>query len=393
MKGRKLIAEIVMVLVVMTMMASLASAVGVSPARTELSYKQGTQEFTLRILNPGAAETDIEIVPKGELQDYISSDNKIIHFNKGESEKEITLKVSLPETLSLVPGIHRAEIIISGLVPEADTAQSRVMATTEVVSYLDIKVPYPYKYAEASLYVTESQPGKQLMFSIPVCNLGNTGISSASAKITVYDLDNNVVHSVSIPSSSVSKDSCVKLSALWSYNIKNGRYRAEASVLYDGKEIPLLSSFTIGQPYIRISSVRIDDFSLGETTAVTIGVRSEWNEKLAGAYAVVTVTDPKGVVRSQTKTFSVDLDPYASSELSTFWNTAGLERGIYNITAEVFFDKGQSSSTMQYDATGIRKEQPAFVRKIASDLEIMILFALLLALTIFMLSLRRSRGR
>jgi hypothetical protein len=320
--------NVLMILLVLSLFSSSALALGITPASKKADYKEGISEFTIKILNNENKDLKLRIKPQGELAQYVKVDDDLVVMYMDEREKNLRYSLDLPKGLK--PGTRSLEIAVEEIIDDSKGTTS-VKAAPEVIHTLHIIVPYPGKYAEAKLYIPKKNVGEVLTFSIPMLNLGSEDIKKASAKIKIYENGKEVaeVHSsdVSIPSQKEGK-----LELPWTVDVKNaGLYHAVATIEYDGEKITLEDDFYIGDESIDIVNVLVEKYNLGMVARFDIYLESNWNDNLTGVFGEMVINDKDGKELTRYKTAPVDLPPFGKTKIVSYWDTAGLGIGTYDV--------------------------------------------------------------
>jgi len=114
-------------------------------------------------------------------------------------------------------------------------------------------------------------------------------------------------------------------------DVNAGVYHASVKIDYDGKRINLEKNFNVGNLFIEISKVEVNDFVLGGVARFDIYVESKWNEMIEGVYGEMIVKDKKGTIYIQSKTPAVDIPAYEKSKLQAYWDTKDVQIGLYDV--------------------------------------------------------------
>ena len=165
---------ITVALLFLMLLSSNVSAIGVSPGRTTLDFEPSL-EITqkINILNKDHKRFNAMIYVEGELKDNVILDENLIEFTEKEDKKKLGFKFRMPERIEK-PGDHWAKIFIMEMPADKDIEElqgSFVFATTAVVHQVRVKVPYPGKYAELDMVITDTEPLKPVTFYVKVHNL------------------------------------------------------------------------------------------------------------------------------------------------------------------------------------------------------------------------------
>jgi len=59
-------------------------------------------------------------------------------------------------------------------------------------------------------------------------------------------------------------------------------------------------------------------------------VESKWNKKIENVYAEMVIKDAAGNTVANVKSASVDIEPLQKETLLAYWDTEGVEKGVYD---------------------------------------------------------------
>lgn len=321
-------------------LVSTVSALGITPARKIVAYSNGQSvDMSFNIINDEMKDMDVVVYVKGDLSGYVSLRKNLVSFEQGEYQKRFSYTLNYPD-VAPPPGTH--EVIISVMELPKDTnmagEETVIKGTVAVNQQLRIKVPYPGKYMEARLFVADAEIGQPVEFTMPLFNLGDEDLNSVKAKVKIYDSDFNLIQELDTRKVSIPAKEESKLNVIWTADVKPGTYLAEATIEYDGKEIKVEESFTIGSIYVGINGIEVGEFNLGDIAKFSIFVESAWNEKIPGVFAEMQITDLSGKELTKYRTVPLDLDPLGLGKFSAFWETQGIIAGRYVMNLKLFYE-------------------------------------------------------
>ena len=266
---------------------------------------------------------------EGELSQYIALHQLLIDFNAEDSEKEFTYDYKLPEKLEK-PGSYQTQIIAQELPKEAEKEGTFIGATPAVATQLIVKVPYPGKYAEIRLDISESRVNETTTFIIPILNFGTESIQSAQAVIEILGPTNERIALIETDEKSIAAKETKELIAKWKANVNPGSYHAIATLKYDGKLARAERNFNVGNLFIDILNINIKNFQLGGVAKFEILAENKWNTKIDNVYAQFSVMDENNNEIGSFKSTSSDIEAFSKSTLIAYWDTAGIKSGFYN---------------------------------------------------------------
>lgn len=315
-------------------------ALGITPGRTTIDFESGLEkDVTFTVLNTNNEDLDISVVVQGELRDYISVSEDSFSISSEESEKRISYSINLPE--SLEPGLRTADVVV---IKHNDDVEKGTFfgANVGVATQVYVHVPYPGKYADASLNVVGPDSDGLVSFVLPVVNRGDLDIVNANAIVNIYGALNEKIDTVRTNERKVSSGERREISATWNADVNSGRYRVVATLIYDGETKTLEKEFTVGQQSLEIHNIEVNDFSLGEIAKFEILVENQWNEVAQNAFAEMYVYNDRGQVMAEVKSPSSNLPPLEKSLMILYWDTKGVRVGDYE--SELVLNFGRQSS-------------------------------------------------
>ena len=128
----------------------------------------------------------------------------------------------------------------------------------------------------------------------------------------------------------ISPGARTELSAKWSVNVNAGNYLAKVTVFYDGESKEFEKEFAVGTNVLTIESVLVHDFTLGEIAKLQILVENRWSQELKGVFANLLVYNKESEIMADVKSAADDIPALSRKELIAYWDTVGVEEGIYN---------------------------------------------------------------
>ncbi|NIO20641.1 MAG: hypothetical protein GTN76_07855 [Candidatus Aenigmarchaeota archaeon] len=307
--------------------------IGVTPGRKTVDFEPNLfQKVNFDILNNDHKAFNALVYVEGDLKDYVTLEKNLVEFKESDNSKPFTYTVRLPERIDK-PGEHWGKIVVMELPPgmEAEEIEGQfVIATTAVIHQLLVKVPYPGKYAEMDLSIAEAQPSETVNFFVKVYNLGTQNIGRAKATVEIKGPTNEVIATIETDEISIKSKERKDLAAYWKADVNPGVYHAVATLDYDGNLARKEDNFYVGNLFVEVKEVTVKGFRLGGVAKFNILVESKWNEKIENVYAEMIITDPKGDVVTSFKSASVDIEPLQKETLLAYWDTVGVEKGVYD---------------------------------------------------------------
>lgn len=320
-----------LVIIALVLSASNVLALGITPGRTTFNFeKDGISTGNVVVINSDDRETNVAVVIQGELSKYINLSESSFKMAVG-SEKQMIFTLNMPDYLS--PGMHTAKIVAVQEAGNLLGGGTVVGSSIGVVSEVNVFVPYPQKYVEASLNVVGPDSKGDFVFVIPVVNRGKDSIKSVSAVITVQNYEGANLATFYTNEISLESIERGELVGLWSSKGQQfGNYSALANIMYDEDVLTIEKLFIFGEPAVDLESIEVNDFKLGGIAKFDMLVRNNWNEPINNFYLQMIVSNDKGGIIGNFKSATYDLPPQTEVPINAFWDTAGIQKGIYDVS-------------------------------------------------------------
>lgn len=337
---------IALILVVFTLLlVKDAIALGISPGRKVIDFEPKLRkEVTLTLFNTEHRDFRAVVLTRGELSKYIQLSQNSIEFSADEAEKSLSYEIFLPERFEK-PGAHSGEVIIRELPSGEEGKEIVVDALVAVVSEIQVKVPFPGKYAEANFNIVGAGENKDAKFFLQVANLGEVDIKSAKAFIYIYDINNNLISIVKSEEKSINTRERKELVANWKANVSLGDYRATAILDYDGVILNLESSFLVGDFFVKPLDISIKNFKLGSVAKFTVLVENVANREIKDVTAQLLLFDENENKVMDIKSAPTEIDASSKKELIAYWDTENVKEGTY--AGKIIFGYEGKSSERQ----------------------------------------------
>jgi hypothetical protein len=326
------LSKIMVYVILVVLAANSVMALGVMPAKKIVEFAPGSHEITLRIINNEHKNFKAVVYARGDIAQYTNLQNTLITVEAEEATKEFTFTLNLPEKMEK-PGTHEADIVIMEFPKEFASEQETtvITATASIVAKLQVRVPYPGKYAESDIIISGAQVGENVVFTLPIYNFGKEDIQKVKATIRIVGATYEEIAVVETNEISVPAGGQSKIVAKWPANVNAGVYHVIATVNYDGKQIRLDKNFNVGNLFVDITRIDVQDFSLGDIAKFEIYLQSKWNQPISNVYGEMTVTDKQGTQYTKFKTAAIDLEPQGIGKLFAYWDTKGVSVGLYDL--------------------------------------------------------------
>jgi len=289
------------------------------------------------------ADGKLNVSLEGKLAGYFRSD----WFN----EKDLIVYIDLPKEIGS-PGenvvyLTAKEVPVDGF--------GLVMAATAVRVPIYIVVPYPGRYLDVDLRVSDVEMDSDTDFEFVLNNLGERPLHDVKGTMNIYDSNNETVSSTKLSDIFVDKASKEVLSV--KKNIKkSGVYRAVVELDYGGDEIVRREKeFRVGKMLVEILDCT-SVFERGSIAPFNIEIENKWSTMIPGVYADVVISDADGEAVDSFRTPSIDLGSWGEVVLTGFFNAGEAVDDVY--TADVIVYYGGESVA---ESVGIRDSERGFV--------------------------------
>jgi len=330
-------------------MISSVCALGVTPGRTTVEFEAGlsrTVEFS--VINSGSKDMNVILAVQGELADYVSLPSGPIPVLAAQT-KPLSYTINLPQKLE--PGLRTGDIFIMEVPESSGPDGSAVLATLAVVTQLHVNVPYPGKFAEATLTIYDADEGGDVQFIFPVSSRGKFDLTDVRANVDIYNSLGEKVDSFNTDSISVSAGSRKEIVHKWTANVPVGNYRAEASVIYDEGTIPIEKTFSVGSKELELQEISVNDFNLGEIVKLEMLVENKWSEPITGAHIETRIKNDEGDVVSSFDSAKYDIDALSKQTFVAYWDTAGVIAGDYQTEVAIKYGDKSAVSNLEFQVS------------------------------------------
>lgn len=336
--GRSPLLKVLSCAVIIAMFSGCALAIGIGPPRASLDFTPNlAADLNFMVVNTISQPIEAMLYVKGDLAQYITLDKASVTLQPGE-QQTFAAHVRLPE--SIEPGVH--DIRIGAVEAEAGSGGT-VGARAGVESVLTITAPFAGKLIRVVASAANVTFGNAARLRFEVTSIGNETIDALQVLSSVFDSAGNAKAGLSSEQRRLQPGETAVIELSWTPETK-GSYVARSRVLYDGNEQQVNLSFAVGESSMRILEINASPFTPGQIVKVSVAVENEWNERLSGVYARVTIIDD-GTEVAVADSRSTDLGPFATAALDAFVETTSLDNKEYAGLAVVYFaDKSVEQS-------------------------------------------------
>jgi len=316
-------------------------ALGITPARTTIDFEPGLQKsVSVSIINSEQKDMDLVAYVQGELNQSILLKENEFSISASEESKQFSYDIVLPSVLN--PGLHKAEVVVLNLPKKLGSGDAFIGTAVGVVTQIYVHVPYPGKYAEASLNIVNAVQDGEAIIVIPVISRGELDLVSVKANVDIYNKLNEKVASFNTQEIAVNSGEREEIVYKWKANVPVGTYRAVVTLIYDGETLQLEKQFNVGSAVLELQQIEVNDFSLGEIAKFEMIIENKWSEPITGAYAQTNVFNEEGKVMADFKSPTYDINALSKTVMTSYWDTAGIKEGTYDTS--IYLRYGEKSS-------------------------------------------------
>jgi len=309
-----------------------AGGVGITPVHYKEFFEPGLQKsFEFQSFNTDPTK-GVQVYIKGDLANYTNlSETYFI----GSGKFIVTIK--LPQKIDK-PGTHQ---IIVGAIEAKENGKTTIGGIAAIQGRIDILVPYPGKYAEATFEINNINEGEEANCKLEIQNLGTEEIS-INPKIEIYkeNKSNNLLTKILNKTTLEPKHTTTLIEILKTQNLPPGEYQATATVNY-GPIIETNKTFRIGEFLVEITDYDYL-FEKGKINKFNIEIKNKWNSKINEIFAEVSITD-NGKFITGFKTVSTNTAPWEIKNLTGYLDTTNFETKRYIANIMLSYDNETTS--------------------------------------------------
>ncbi len=262
---------------VLFLSANAMAAIGVSPPKYDVDFIPNSKTVvTFNFF--GDDGIPMKISAQGELAKYVEiSDDKL----KGPGKVNILLK--MPDSIS-TPGNNQILILAEQYSEEGQGFG--ILGGMRAV--INIKVPYPGKYASIELNAADANAGQPVPYTFKVYSLGEERVIITSY-LEIYDYENSKIDKINFGSHIVESNEMRDFSGeINTSKYKPGFYKIKAVVDYDDKTAAAETKFRLGELFVNINNYT-SIFKRDIINRFDIEVESFWNDPINNTFASVDI--------------------------------------------------------------------------------------------------------
>lgn len=320
--------KIILLAIVIILVIPNVLSLGVTPGKITIDFEPNLETtISLTVLNNDQKDFTTLALVEGDMKDYVTLEKTRLDFTKEDGSKTLSYKVKLPGSLDK-PGTHQTLIKIRETKEKEENGPITIGTSLEVISLLLINVPYQGKYLKTEMFVSEGGAGEETVFVISAENIGEENIDSIVSQIDIYNADGEKITTLTTDEKSINTRNKRELVTRWVAE-KPGRYKAKATINYDGKTTSLEKDFVIGGFLLKLHDITVKNFKLGGVAKFQILVENIGNVLIKEAYTNMNLQDEKGKTVMDVESNRKDVKPDEQKELEAYWETENVEKGEY----------------------------------------------------------------
>ena len=336
----------VFAMLVFLLLASKASALGVTPGRATFNFEQGIEKRqSFSIINSEHKNLDLIISVQGELNDSINVEDKSVIM--GENEETKAIEYALKISKNLEPGLHNSKIVVLQKPENSGASGVHIGAALAVAIQIYVYVPYPGKYVESEINVMGGENDKK--FLIVLVGRGEERVNSAYADIEIRDSGGRIVKTLKTNEVSISLSERKEIYADWAADVASGKYYARATLHYDGESRILEKEFEVGELLLDLQQIFVKDFSLGGIAKFNMVVQNKWGEMISNAYAELRVFDSAMNEIGDMKSATYDIPAGMQTTMNLYWDTKNIAAGLYKANVVLNYADKRTQQDLKLD--------------------------------------------
>ncbi len=344
-------------------LSSVLAITGVVPGSYSIDFESGLErDFAFTFRNDPGMKTEIYI--EGELAQYF----EIKSETKMADNTVVAVSMKLPNTVEIA-GLNKVRVGSR----EINTAGG-VSITMNVRGVINIRVPYPKKYADIEFNVGSANQGEDVLYNLTVFSRGEESIfvipklrlESEGDIIDIIDLERRTVDSMG---------TTVYNGAISTDEYSPGDYELTAIVDYGGEltrtERRILR---LGQLDVKIINYTTL-FNRNKLNRINVEVESFWNNRIEQIYISGSVVNYPGIT-FESSTFS--LNAWGIKTLAGFFDATDIKENDFQIILNVNYEDKVTSEII--DASFVNETNWVSVWIIVGIIIIVILLLVILLL-------------
>jgi len=347
-------------LLLLFMSGVVSAALGIAPAVKKYNFAPGKViEINFDVISDDPNQL-IEIYASDDLAEFVTLSRKEI-----VGPGRFTAVISLPQVLAK-PGKNILGIGVREVPSESSFFGTKIDVRASIVIF----APYPGRYIETELSVSDGNVDEEIPIQVYVINRGKEDLN-INVYIDFFDSNGDKISTMTFQSVTMeTNNERFFRKFLNTTGYKPGDYVAEAVINY-GEEIRINETFRIGSLFVNITNFTENLLQEEGFQEFSVGIESKWNGDLKEVFADVNISNDFGSVIFRTP--STDLKAWTAGELVGFVDTSDME-GEYNVEIVLSYADQQ---TIAHGTLVVSKFSKVFIIGIAVGIVIIILITIL----------------
>ncbi|MBI2451577.1 hypothetical protein HYV50_00695 [Candidatus Pacearchaeota archaeon] len=294
-----------------------AAPIGVTPAGYDVNFEPGLSQVFSFYFGIDDTSAKYEVYVLGDLSDYVK-----ISRDELNGPGNVNVLLQLPDKIEK-PGVHRIRVGINKI---GGGQQGAISVVASVVGVIDVRVPYPGKYAEIQFSATNANVGEPVEFKLTISSLGHETIL-ADSRVELYDSRGKKVDTIDMGTNEISSTETREIvKNVDTKNYAAGSYKAVAVVDYGGeKPASAEADFRLGELFVDIVN-HTKEFERGKINKMDIQIESHWNDPIENVYGEVFIL---GYNIPSFLTPSVNLDKFGKAILTGYFDTTTIDKNKF----------------------------------------------------------------
>jgi hypothetical protein len=308
----------------------VSASLGISPAGANADFVPGAEynfKFEVIVDDP---DKELIITLGGDLAQYATLDKEEL---VGGGIVNVNLK--LPDEIS-TPGFHEVGLSVKEKIPE----ESFLGTTINIMANIKVFAPYPGRYLEGRLSVSDGNIDEEIPVELRVFNRGKENIF-VNVFIDFLAGGAEQVHRMYFEQAQINTTQDRYFRKFLNTSVfKPGDYVAQAYIDF-GEIITVNQSFRVGSLFVNINNFT-EKLPRGGIQKYHVGIESRWNDYLKEVFADVNISNKTKEVVFRTP--SLDLKSWERAILEGFLDTNDME-GEYVVDIVLNYADQQSKAT------------------------------------------------
>jgi len=375
----------ILLIVLLTSIISI-NAIGITPSRTIINFEPNFRNiYSVHAHNNLGETVLVSAGVGGDLAEYIEVlDIKEVEVDPGKSA-EFKFLVSLPPAIT-EPGTHKAFITVHEEL--IDPPEGYFLATGRVSSVIEIKVPFPGKYAKLDLIVPNVDVGEKARFKLNIENLGEKDIQKLYGTVSIQEGDKVIKRETTGTIGLKSKKSAELYTTMNTSGMHGGNYNAIAILDYDGNKATDEEIFRLGDLDVNLTNYT-REFEVNKINRWDIWFESRWNKPIEGLYAQAKILQDGKEIDIFVRTPTINLGPWQETRAVAYWDTSGFGLGEYDANIILHYNNKTEDNLVKIKIvkpkSKFQLQIPLIFEQVGIEIVILIVIAIVILLDIIWL--------